>query len=297
MNRTWILIALIGGLLFSGTLQAQQPNFSGVYVSSTRAQLQLKLDGSLTIRSANGGISPGRFTVNGDTLTLIDSKGNSYPYTIRGDNLYNSSGGLAWIRQGGAPTPAAAVAAPTAIALQNADIIKLVNVGIDDGTIIAKIGASKCQFDTSTDALIQLKKSNVSAAVLKAMVGTGKSMQENGPPTSASTAPNQVAPASTSEASPQTPRTIVTPPASPCADIDYLGVIQAVTGGGQMAGINAYGGRVRNRAPYTKEVDFAWVMNGRGETGTFRVPAGEFIDVNLGQGSRPPTDVRVVTCR
>jgi len=50
--------------------------------------------------------------------------------------------------------------------------------------------------------------------------------------------------------------------------------------------------------PHTpKEVDFAWVMNGRAETGTFRVPAGQFIDVNLGQGSRPPTNVRVVTCR
>jgi hypothetical protein len=85
--------------------------------------------------------------------------------------------------------------------------------------------------------------------------------------------------------------------ASPCADIDYLGVIQAVTGGGQMAGWNAYGGRVRNRASYAKEVDFSWVMNGRAETGTFRIPAGQFIDVNLGQGHAPPTNVRVVSCR
>lgn len=86
-------------------------------------------------------------------------------------------------------------------------------------------------------------------------------------------------------------------PASPCADIDYLGVTLAVEGGGQMAGINAYGGRVRNRASYAKEVDFAWVMNGREETGTFLVPAGQFIDVDLGRGSEPPTNVRVVSCR
>ena len=64
-----------------------------------------------------------------------------------------------------------------------------------------------------------------------------------------------------------------------------------------MAGSNAYGGRIRNRATYTKEVDFAWVMNGRAETGTVRVPAGQFIDVNLGVGSSPPTNVKVVTCR
>jgi len=106
MKRTRLLVALIGGLLFGGTLQAQQPNFSGVYVSTTRAQLQLNPDGSLTIRSANGRVSPGRFTVNGDTLTLIDSMGSSYPLTIRGDNLYRD-GGLAWIWRG-TPTPAQA---------------------------------------------------------------------------------------------------------------------------------------------------------------------------------------------
>ena len=44
--------------------------------------------------------------MNGDTLTLIDSMGSSYPLTIRGDNLYRD-GGLAWIWRG-TPTPAPA---------------------------------------------------------------------------------------------------------------------------------------------------------------------------------------------
>jgi hypothetical protein len=91
------------------------------------------------------------------------------------------------------------------------------------------------------------------------------------------------------------PTSVTLPPS--CADIDYFGVVQAVTGGGQMAGWNGYGGRVRNRANYTKEVQFAWFMNGRAETGTFRVPAGQFIDVALGQGPQPPTNVRVIACR
>ena len=50
----------------------------------------------------------------------------------------------------------------------------MVKAGLDDTLIIAKIAkisSSKCQFDTSTDALIQLKQSGVSAAVLKAIVG------------------------------------------------------------------------------------------------------------------------------
>jgi hypothetical protein len=50
----------------------------------------------------------------------------------------------------------------------------MAKAGFDDAIIIAKIGSSKCQFDTSTDGLIQLKQSGVSAAVLKAMVGAGK---------------------------------------------------------------------------------------------------------------------------
>lgn len=90
---------------------------------------------------------------------------------------------------------------------------------------------------------------------------------------------------------------IAAPPSSPCADIDYLGIIQAVTGDGLMAGRIAYGGRVRNRAPFAKEVEFAWVINGRAEKGTFRIPAGQFISVDLRQGSSPPSNVQVVTCR
>ena len=47
----------------------------------------------------------------------------------------------------------------------------MVQAGFDDATILAKIGSSKCHFDTSTDALIHLKQSGTSAGVLKAMVG------------------------------------------------------------------------------------------------------------------------------
>jgi hypothetical protein len=55
--------------------------------------------------------------------------------------------------------------------LRNEDVIKLAKVGIDDATILAKIKTSKCQFDTTTDALVLLRKSGVSAVVLNAMVG------------------------------------------------------------------------------------------------------------------------------
>jgi hypothetical protein len=167
-------------------------------------------------------------------------------------------------------------------ALANDDVVKLVAAGLDDEVVIAKVkNAASVRFDVTTDALVALKTQNVSKAVLAAMIERDAIQQKSQSAKIASSGPEPVAPA----------------PSSPCADIDYLGVIQAVTGGGEMAGHNAYGGRVRNRASYTKEVDFSWTMNGRSETGTFRIPPGQFIDVNLGQGSAPPTNVHVVTCR
>jgi len=45
----------------------------------------------------------------------------------------------------------------------------MVKAGLDD-TFHLRRSVVKCQFDTSTDALIQLKQSGVSAAVLKAIV-------------------------------------------------------------------------------------------------------------------------------
>jgi hypothetical protein len=58
--------------------------------------------------------------------------------------------------------------------LKNQDVISLAKAGLDDAIIVAKIGSSRCQFDTSTDALIELKQAGVSGAVIKAMIGAAK---------------------------------------------------------------------------------------------------------------------------
>jgi hypothetical protein len=52
------------------------------------------------------------------------------------------------------------------VLLKNDDIVKMVQAGLDDTIIIAKIKSSQCDFDTSTDSLISLKKRGVSSAVL-----------------------------------------------------------------------------------------------------------------------------------
>ena len=45
----------------------------------------------------------------------------------------------------------------------------MVKAGLDDTIIVAKIKSSSCQFDTTPDTLIQLKREGISSAVLKTM--------------------------------------------------------------------------------------------------------------------------------
>jgi hypothetical protein len=54
--------------------------------------------------------------------------------------------------------------------LSNKSIIELTKGGLADSVIIKKIKSSKCNFDTSTDALVSLRKAGVSNQVISAMV-------------------------------------------------------------------------------------------------------------------------------
>jgi hypothetical protein len=140
------------------------------YVSAQTAadQLQLNADNSFSLQEA-GQTYRGTFAVTGNILDINISDGAKTTMTIQGSNLTDPSGQTWALRD-----QSAQGTAPSGAQLQNEDVIKMVKAGLDDAIIIAKIGSSKCQFDTSTDALIQLKQSGVSAAVLKAMVGAAK---------------------------------------------------------------------------------------------------------------------------
>jgi hypothetical protein len=54
--------------------------------------------------------------------------------------------------------------------LTNDDIVKLVQAKLPDSVVLAKIKSSNCDFDTSPDALIKLKRAGVSDSVLQAIV-------------------------------------------------------------------------------------------------------------------------------
>jgi hypothetical protein len=131
-------------------------------------QLQLNADHSFSLQEA-GQSYRGTFAQNGSTLEITIADTNTpTTATIHGNSLTDSSG-QTWVC-----AEQAAGTAPVGATLKNEDIIKMAKAGFDDAIIIAKIGSSQCQFDTSTDALIRLKQSGVSAAVLKAVVGVGK---------------------------------------------------------------------------------------------------------------------------
>jgi tetratricopeptide (TPR) repeat protein len=93
-------------LLDSGE-NSQTTRLSGLYfMQETGAQLQLNPDGSFSLEAQNGRVSPGHFTVNGETLALTYvATGRSSFFKIQGDKFYSDTG-KAWVRQGDAPTPA-----------------------------------------------------------------------------------------------------------------------------------------------------------------------------------------------
>lgn len=62
--------------------------------------------------------------------------------------------------------------------LTNESVIDLVNAGVSDVVVIAKIKSSNANFDTSTDALINLKKNNVSDNVQAAMFERAAAIQQ-----------------------------------------------------------------------------------------------------------------------
>src|SRR5262249_60566295 len=54
--------------------------------------------------------------------------------------------------------------------LTNQSIMEMLKAGLSERVVIAKIRTSPTSFDTSTDALIALKKSGVSEKVIEAMM-------------------------------------------------------------------------------------------------------------------------------
>jgi hypothetical protein len=154
----------VSGKLTSATASLKLP---AVYVSTQAPQDQLQLKNDHSFSLQEGGQSyHGNFTENGNKLELSISETNTTTtVTMQGNSLTDNSGHT-WVMQ----DQTLQKSGPSEDALTNQDIVKMAKAGFDNATILSKIQKSQCDFDTSTDALIQLKHDGVSTSVIKAMV-------------------------------------------------------------------------------------------------------------------------------
>jgi hypothetical protein len=72
----------------------------------------------------------------------------------------------------------------SALAFDNQDVLKMQKAGLSEDTILAAMQKEKAEFDTGTDALIELKKAGVSEKIIQKMIA----LQSGGP--AASSAPS-----------------------------------------------------------------------------------------------------------
>jgi hypothetical protein len=134
-------------------------------------KLRLNADHTFALQAAGQKYS-GAFRFDGRSLELDIAPDVKSVATVEGNQLRDANGQI-WTLQPEAPPaagpPARAPTGASAGVLRNQDIIALVSAGVPDAEIIAKISASKCQFDTSADAILQLSRAGASAAVLRAV--------------------------------------------------------------------------------------------------------------------------------
>ncbi|MGB7414413.1 MAG: hypothetical protein WA902_09415, partial [Thermosynechococcaceae cyanobacterium] len=68
-------------------------------------------------------------------------------------------------------SPISALSQSSGQPLTNADVLKLIKAGIPEETIILSVQNNPANFDTSPDALIELKRQGVSQKIMNAMLG------------------------------------------------------------------------------------------------------------------------------
>ena len=158
--------------------------------------MQVKLNNQIVVMVSNGtmigypGLDPHLVAAAEDALKAYEAANGIVPPGT-------PTGGAA------AAAPAAG-AAPTAAAFTVNDVVSLLDAGLSDDIILAKIHSSGATFNLSTDDLIRLKKAKASDAVIKAMMDAKPAATTPGPagataqPAAATTTPS----AATADSSP-----------------------------------------------------------------------------------------------
>src|SRR5271154_4632023 len=162
-----LMLALVAGILSATVLQAQDPSASslaaklethfrpakigtGMNSSDAATVLAIQMEGIPGVPPASVLISPASHKVahRKDAIARAFAVANGAKKTLEQSQGEPKASGF----------------------LTNDDIIKLAQAKLPDSVLLAKIKSSTCDFDTSADALIKLKRAGVSDAVLQAMV-------------------------------------------------------------------------------------------------------------------------------
>lgn len=117
-------------------------------------------DGSFFLKQ-DGRSAAGTYKVSGDIGTLVLPNGQADRGRFNGDTLIDSNGTV-WVKKAESQKPAARIT--------NDQIIQMVAAKLPEDVIIAAIRSSSSKFDLSPDALIKLKQTGVTDAVIQLMV-------------------------------------------------------------------------------------------------------------------------------
>lgn len=128
--------------------------------------------------------------------------------------------------------------------LTNQSVVEMVKAGLPERVILAKIRTSPTNFDTSTDALIALKKSGVSEKIIEAV------MSPSAPPAASAAAPPPSAPAGSVAMAP-----------APGAGLPLRPKVFLVAGGKEVELMAASGEVQRNRTPYSRSTELVIAGN------------------------------------
>lgn len=289
LARTSFLVVLLAALapVFTG-VSAQQPAPSATPSSDAERQqavqgkyvrkgkptdfLELGADRKCTLLQ-EGRKLEGRYTVQGDTLTLT-SPMMLVPAlaTFITKDVIRDTDGMLWERE------------PV---LNNEEVVKLVAADLGDEIVIAKVkNAQKVSLDVSTDALIALKKAKVSSAIVAAMIERAARPADN---VSSSTPPRPTPAAALPTPAPQ----------NPCGGVELLGIFKEDMR--PVSPLIIYLAKIRNGTNVTRMVTLRWLnMYAEELQSSVEISAGQIATLKLAAQEpfqRQPINLKISSCR
>jgi hypothetical protein len=167
-----IVKALPARILSASVAMAQIPSgLAGTYISVHNANDRLTLGpyGTYSLDEKHQHVQ-GHYTVENGILTLkLGWPLKPLTAKIDGGTIVDRDG-VIWKKEPDAAVDSVPTAVQSAPSASNAEIIRMLQAALPESVILGKIRSTPQKFDTSADALIQLKQAGASEAVLTAIV-------------------------------------------------------------------------------------------------------------------------------